>query len=62
MMEWHPPSMEEAESHPELLYDFLINEDGISMTLDCDNNKDNKLICRTDSITRHKAAVNILFT
>lgn len=63
MMEFHPPSMEEAGSYPEQLYNFMIHIMKYKQPLIVDDLRIKiKSYADLDYICRNKAAVNIIFT
>ena len=61
MIEWHPPTMEEALSSPKALYDFLHYRLNYNMMTNCKNNQPIKSYEELDSLTRERAGMNILF-
>ena len=63
LMEFHCPSMEEAGSNPEELYEFMTEEMGYKQPIICYNPKIKiNSYADLDSICRYKPAVNLLFT
>jgi FkbM family methyltransferase len=61
MMEWHPPTLEEAGTNPEEFYHFMKYELGYNDITNCNTDEFITLYNELDKQTRDQPAVNILW-
>lgn len=62
MMEWHPPSLEEAGAKPRSFYNFMIDKLGYEKPKHVLLNKDINDYLELDNYTRNTPAINILWS